>query len=383
VSNALKWIVGLGLLAAAGFAIKSTWLATKPVPVQTVVLERGRVEATVTNSRAGTVKARRRAQLSPETSGRVVELAFREGDRVAAGDVIVRLDAEVQRAQEALAVSALDTAKARQEETCVRARRARTELERNRQLAADKIISADLLDGFESALESAQAACASAAAQVAQAEAEIGVIRAELARTVMKAPFDGVLAEVSVEVGEWITPSPPGVPLPSVIDLLDPGSIYVSAPMDEVDSARIEVGQHVRVTLDPFPGRSFAASIVRVSPYVLDVEKQNRTVEIEVELEDRAFLERLLPGSSADVEVILEVHEDVPRLPAQTLLEGGRVLVVEEGCVAERHLEVGLKNWDWIEVLGGLEEGAHVIRSLASADVVPGREVVESESPAP
>ncbi len=367
-------------LAALWLVLEATWLAPDPVVVSVVPLARGRVEATVTNSRAGTLRVRRRAQLSPETSGRVVALASREGDRVAAGDVIVRLDDEVQRAQRALAARSLATAEARHQETCVRARRARRELERNRELAADAIVSVDQLEALESALEVAEAACASSEAQVEEARSSVGVIDAELERTLLRAPFDGVLAEVSVEVGEWITPSPPGVPIPSVIDLIDPASLYVSAPMDEVDSAVVLAGQAVRVSLDPFPGRTFAGRVARVAPYVLDVEQQNRTVEIEVELEDHAQAERLLPGTSADVEVILEVREDVPRLPAQTLLEGGRVLVLEDGRVAERRIRVGLKNWDWVEVQGGLEPGARVIRSLASAEVTPGARAVEEDA---
>jgi len=88
------------------------------------------------------------------------------------------------------------------------------------------------------------------------------------------------------EVGEYITPSPPGLPIPAVLDLIDPSSIYVSAPMDEVDSARIHPGQHARVTIDSFPGRTFEGLAARVAPYVLDLEAQNRTVEIEVALDD-------------------------------------------------------------------------------------------------
>jgi HlyD family secretion protein len=113
------------------------------------------------------------------------------------------------------------------------------------------------------------------------------------------APFAGVVAEVSIEAGEWTTPSPPGLPIPPVIDLIDISSLYVSAPMDEVDSARIRTGQTVRVTVDSHPGRSFPGHVRRVAPYVLDLEAQNRTVEIEVVLEILALPR--CSGTSADV----------------------------------------------------------------------------------
>jgi len=382
-----RWILRIVVLAAlvgGWFALKNSVLAPDPVEVRVVRVAPGRVESTVTNSRAGTVRARRRAQLSPETSGRVVELRFREGDAVEAGDVIVRMDDSIARARRQLAERTLATAQARYDETCVTSRRAQRELERNQKIASDGDVSPDRIDVLETAFQAAEAACASASAAVEQSRAEIDVIAAELEKTAIVAPFDGVLAEVSVEVGEWITPSPPGVPLPSVIDLIDPTSIYVSAPMDEVDSAVIHAGQPVRATFDPFPGRTFDAAVVRVSPYVLDVEQQNRTVEIEVELDDHEFAVTLLPGTSADVEVILAVREDVLRLPAATLLEGGRVLLLEDGIVVERSVEVGMKNWDWVEVLEGLRAGEEVISSLASADVRAGVEaVIEGAAPRP
>ena len=81
--------------------------------------------------------------------------------------------------------------------------------------------------------------------------------RATLEKTVITAPFDGVVLDVSTEVGEWISPSPPGVPIPPVLDLIDPEALYLSAPIDEADLARVRVGLPVRMTLDAFPGRSF------------------------------------------------------------------------------------------------------------------------------
>ncbi|MEW6072790.1 MAG: efflux RND transporter periplasmic adaptor subunit [Planctomycetota bacterium] len=374
-----KWILRLAILGglvAAWFVLRSTVFAPRPLEVRLVAAERGRVEATVTNTRAGTVRARRRAELSPETSGRVVALPYAEGDRVEAGAIVVRLDSSQQEAQVELTRRALETAAARHDEACIVAARTARELERNAPLAEKQLISSDSFDAIQSAHERAVAACASTTAAVGQARAELALYENELARTVMRAPFAGVLAEVTVEVGEWLTPSPPGIPIPSVIDLIDTGSIYVSAPMDEVDSAALAAGQRVTVTIDPFPGRSFPGHVARVAPYVLDLEEQNRTVAIEVELDDQAFAATLLPGTSADVEVILEVREDVLRIPTATLLEGGRVLVLADGVLAERQVETGLKNWDWTEVRSGLEAGELVVSSLGVTGVKAGARAV-------
>ncbi len=153
-------------------------------------------------------------------------------------------------------------------------------------------------------------------------------LEVQLEFTELRAPFAGTVAEVSTEVGEYITPSPPGLPIPPVIDLLDPASIYVSAPIDEVDAERVKVGQAVRVTVDSRPDRTFEGSVARVAPYVLDVLEQNRTVEVEVELADPAAMVGVLPGTSADVELILDRRDDTLRIPASAVAEGGKVLVL-------------------------------------------------------
>ncbi len=77
-------------------------------------------------------------------------------------------------------------------------------------------------------------------------------------------PFPGVVADLATEVGEYATPSPPAVPVPPAIDLLEPASIFISAPMDEVDSARIKPGLEARLTVDSHRGRSFPA-VLRIA----------------------------------------------------------------------------------------------------------------------
>ncbi|HEX9944801.1 MAG TPA: efflux RND transporter periplasmic adaptor subunit [Thermoanaerobaculia bacterium] len=372
-----RWIVRLLVIlgiVAAGLALRATVFAPEPLEVTVAEVSRGRVEQTVTNSRAGTVKARRRAQISPEVGGRVAEVPFREGDRFRKGDVLLRLDPSVPAARIALSRRELQAAEAQRQQACVAAERAGRERNRLKKLTTEGIVSADAYDQAQTAAETAAAACRAARAGVEQARAAIELETRHQGQTVIRAPFDGIVADLSIEVGEYTTPSPPGMPIPPVIDVLDPGSIYVSAPMDEVDSARIHPGQPARVTFDSYPGRQFPGHVRRVAPYVLDREEQNRTVEIEVDLDDPGAV-RLLPGTSADVEVLLEARESVLRVPTPALIEGEKVLVAENGVLAERKLRIGLKNWDWTEVLSGLEPGNLVVTSLDRPEVKAGAEV--------
>jgi HlyD family secretion protein len=253
---------------------------------------------------------------------------------------------------------------------------ARREYARHQELAARQIVSQNLLDQRESRAQTAAASCEAADAMVASARAAIDLIESELRKTVLRAPFGGVVSELSIEFGEYTTPSPPGLPIPPVMEIIDTTSIFISAPMDEVDSARLKAGQRVRTTIDSYPGKSFPGTVARVAPYVLDIEAQNRTVEIEVALDDQELAATLLPGTSADVEVILETHDDALRLPTATLLEGGAVLVVENGTLVRRELQIGLRNWDFSEILSGLSVADRVVTSLDRIEVQPGAEVV-------
>jgi HlyD family secretion protein len=370
-------LAAVALLVAAGVLLRLTVFAPDPVQVRTVAVEKGRVEETVTNSRAGTVKARRRAKLAPETGGRVVALPHRRGSRVREGQLLLRIEDSLQRAQLSLAEDERDVALAQRDQACFAAERAARERDRVRDLAARGIVSTDQVDGVDSQERTAQAACRAARATAERADSAVTLARAQLRQTTLLAPFDGIVADTFVEEGEWTSPSPPALPIPPVLDLIDTRSIYVSAPMDEVDSGRIRKGLKARLTVDSRPGRHFEARVVEVAPYVADRLEQNRTVEIELELDDTAVAASLLPGTSADAEVILSGKDGVLRVPTSSLIEGGKVLVLEKGRLVERTLQLGLRNWDFTEVTGGLREGERVVVSLDRPEIKAGAKARE------
>jgi HlyD family secretion protein len=367
-----KWILAAVVIIALVVLLRYTVFAPDVIEVRTAAVERGLVEQTVTNTRAGTVKVRLRAELSPQVGGLVVALPHREGDWVDSGEVVVELDSRAQRAELASARTTVEAARAQAEEACLAAVLAEKELSRVETLHARGIASDQNLDLLRTDRDRTRAGCAAARAAVGQAESRVIAAEVQLAFTELRTPFAGTVAEVSTEVGEYVTPSPPGLPIPPVIDLLDPASIYVSAPIDEVDAERILVGQAVRVTVDSRSDQTFAGTVARVAPYVLDVLEQNRTVEVEVELDDAQAMKGVLPGTSADVELILDRRDNALRIPASAVAEGGKVLILKDGLLEERTIEVGLRNWRFAEVLGGLESGVKVVVARNSPDIKAG-----------
>ena len=372
----IRTLAIVALLVLAGVALRYTVFKTHPVEVTVFRVARGLVEDTVTNSKAGTVKTRQRATLSPEVGGRVAELPVREGDRVKRGQVLMRIASDDYRARVTLQELSLKASRAGQRETCLRADQAERDYQRYLRLSNDQIVSEEILDQLENERDVGIAACEAAEAKVLEAKAGLRLAQVELGKTILRAPFDGIVAELSAEVGEWVTPSPPAMPVPPVVELIQQTAIYVSAPLDEVDLSRVGVGQPVRITLDAYADREFSGRVTRVAPYVLDLEEHSRTVEIEVEFDDAEFAAKLLPGTSADVEVILASEEDVLRIPSYALIEGSRVLVIHEGELVPREVETGLRNWAFVKVESGLEVGEAVVVSLDRAEVREGVQAV-------
>jgi HlyD family secretion protein len=321
------------------------------------------VAETVTNTRAGTVKACQRAKLAPPGGGQIARLPVKKGDHVQAGQVLLELWNDDIRAE--LAVTERDAAAARamRDEACVSARVARRESNRLASLVERKLVSAELADRAAGEAEAREAGCRAAAEQTRVSEARIDAARARLEKTQLKAPFAGTVAEINGEIGEFVTPSPVGIPTPPAVDVVDTSCLYITAPIDEVDAPRVREGMPARVTLDAFRDRRFPAHVRRVAPYVLDVEKQARTVEVEAEIDDVGDA-LLLPGYSADVEVILAERADVLRIPTRALVEGKRVYVLEDGHVRTREVQTGIGNWEYTEITAGLDAGARVILSV-------------------
>ncbi|MBA4178241.1 MAG: efflux RND transporter periplasmic adaptor subunit [Leptothrix sp. (in: Bacteria)] len=372
-------LVVLLALAAALF----WWLGRpKPLPVLVATVARGQVEATVANTRAGTVEACQRTRLSTIAGGRIATLAVKEGDRVRKGQLLMQLWNDDQQAEQVFALAQLETSRKRVAEACTTAEAAQRELVRQEALFKQGFISEGRLDTVRTEAAARAASCATAKADVAQAQARVAVVGTARQRTVLVAPFDGTVAKIVGEVGEYSTPSPPGVPTPPAIDLIDDSCLYVKAPMDEVDAPKVRAGQPVRITLDALPAQSFPGKVRRVAPYVTAVEKQARTVEIEVTFDDPKSAGRLLVGYSADVEVILDVRSDVLRAPTSALMQGRRVLVLEGGKLAERVVQTGVTNWEHSEITSGLAAGDLIVTSLDRAGVKAGAAAVAETAPA-
>lgn len=356
----------------------ATWAKRpKPIAVNIAVVELGEVQRTVTNTRAGTLKACRRAGLSPAVGGQISRLPVKEGDQVKKGQVLLEIWNDDLDAQIKLAKSEILASESRVKEACVIANVAKHEADRQITLRKKGLSSDGASERAIGDAKARQAACQASKSSAEVSRARLSVARAALERTQLKAPFDGVVAEITGELGEYVTPSPIGVPTPPAVDIIDVSCLYILAPIDEVDAPEIKQEMPARISFDAYKKKFFNGKVRRISPYVLDREKQARTVDIEVDFIQDKNSSKMLPGYSADVEIILNAHKNVLRIPSEALLEGQKVLIYneEDKTIYEKDVTIGLSNWKHTEINEGLEQGEKIVTSIDRDGVIDGASV--------
>jgi len=335
------------------------------IKVLAVKPEIGTVEQTVSNTRAGTIDACRRSKMSPAMGGQIATLAVEEGDMVEKDQILLELWNKETKAR-------VKAAERSAEQTCIIAEKAQSDADRTNELFAKGLASEEAKESAVTNAESGLAACNAAKAQVE-------VSKASLERTQLIAPFGGIVAEIEGELGEYVTPSPVGVATKPTLDLIDNTCIYIKAPIDEIDAPEVVAGLKSRITMDAFGQKEFPATVRRVAPYVLDLEKQARTVEIEAVFDNPQ--EFLLPGYSADITIVIDTSVDTLSVPSQAVMSGNSVYLINaDGTISEKEIEIGLSNWQRSEVLSGLSIDDQIVLSIDRAGLEDGVKVTIEET---
>ena len=347
-----------------------------PIAVSAVYPEIRTVEQTVSNTRAGTIDACRRSKMSPAMGGQIASLQVKEGDLVQKDQVLIELWNKESKARLKESKARVQAAERSAQQVCILSDRAQREAKRKTELLQRGLASEEVTETAVSNAESQSAACDAALTQVEVYQASVEVIEASLERTMLIAPFDGVVAEIEGELGEYVTPSPVGVATKPTVDLIDSSCIYISAPIDEIDAPEVVSGMTARISMDAFGNQEFPATVRRVAPYVLDLEKQARTVEIEAIFDNPN--QTLLPGYSADIEVIIDRVENVLSIPTQLIMRDNYVYVIdpETMTLTKEQIEIGIGNWQYTEVTNGLSKDDQVVLSVDREGVKAGIVVV-------
>jgi membrane fusion protein, multidrug efflux system len=283
----------------------------------------------------GSVEAVHGVTVSADLPGIVEAVNIDSGRRVAAGDVLVRLDTRQEKAQLDAAESQRDLAK--------------LNLDRGRQLLDKGVVAQAEYDRLD--------------AEAKQAEARVGEIRASIDRKRIRAPFSGVLGLRQVNLGQYLKGGDPVVPLQS----MDP--IYVNFALPQADAPTLHLGAEVTVTADSVAG-AFAGRVTAVNSVV---DQATRNVMVQATLRNPSG--SLRPGMYVQVEASRGAAQSVIALPASAVSYapyGNSVFVVSQlkgpngkayAGVSQRFVKLGAGRGDQISIVSGLKPGEEVVTS--------------------
>ena len=339
--------------ASATTAAKAAAKAPAPVSVEVAPVQRRSVQDQA--QAVGSLLSRQSVVLRPEVGGRVVALAFEDGQRVRRGQTLVRLDDQLQRAQVRQA----------QAEAGV----AQTNHQRNQELVAQGFISQRSLDESAAALEVAQA--------------KLALAQAQLERLRITAPFDGTLGIRQVAVGDYLKDGA------DIVNLEDMDALYVDFRLPERYQRLLRTGQSVQLQVDALPGQGWQGTVQAINPLL---DAQGRSVAVRACVDNRR--QQLRPGMFARVSTQLGERTGALMVPEEAVQPQGSAALVYrvrpaapgQPPQAERvAVELGVRLPGWVEVVQGLAEGDTVVVSgqqRIQRDGVP-LKVVEMPKPAP
>ena len=296
---------------------------TPPIPVEISAPERGDVYAMYTGT--APIEAFAEADVIAKVDGEIRELLVEEGDDVAKGQVLARLDGARLRLE--------------LNESEAKLRKLQRDYERNVDLKAKGLISDGDFEKIKYEMEAL--------------EASFNLASLELDYTQIRAPIDGVVAERYVKMGNTISV---GDPLFRVTSL-DPLVAYLHVP--EREYRHIEPGQPVGIDIDALPGEPIVASVSRVSPIV---DPQTGTFKITVEIIDKE--RRIKPGMFGRISVVYDVHKNALQVPRNAIVEDSgsfSVFVVEGGVAVRKVVTLGYANRGMVEITEGLDDGEQVV----------------------
>ncbi len=368
-SRRFAWIgrVVVILTLIVGVVVARRLWPEQPLRIRAAAVSAGKVRDVVSSATAGEVAPENRATLRAELGGQVVAVSKRRGDRVSKSELVVRIDPTDLEVKLRQAQAAVSTAEAQVQQAAARVETIKRQSDRAQKLLAGGAGTAQVSEDAAAALLEASRALQTASSQREQAQAQLLAARVARSKVDLGAPFDGLLTDVHVQLGDSVAPGAP------VLQIIDDSRLHVDATIDEADVARVRPGQSAELHLDALPERNIAGKVVRTDPSVKRDLKGARTLTVEVEVTDLGLARAagLLPGMSANVEILVAEKSGVLTVASNHIVGRGLnrfvYALVPEGRyhrVRKRPIEVGISNWERSEVVKGVVAGELVAASL-------------------
>ena len=354
----------IALLIGLGIAL-FYWFKFSPIDIVEHKVVSGPILSEVMGT--GTLEARISATISPKISGRIEEVLFDQGDKVQAGDLLVRLDDAELMQQVAIAqanldasdaaITRLETDKSRANAVVIQARKLN---QRRQELVATRAVSQEEVDAAveslgvaEAGLSRAEAAIAEGQKELVAAEKTLEYHRARLADTRITAPFDGLIVRRYRESGDVVVPGS------AILSLISTNELWISAWVDETEMEKVKSDQPARVVFRSDPNRSYAGSVAR-----LGREADRETREFIVDVRVLELPSNWAVGQRAEVFIESASKESATLLPARFIelrdMQPG-VFLNDNGYARWQAVEIGLRSPTHLEIAKGLQVGQTVV----------------------
>ncbi|HRQ65702.1 MAG TPA: efflux RND transporter periplasmic adaptor subunit [Xanthomonadaceae bacterium] len=365
--------------------------------VEAATVQAQQIRSSVLSS--GRLAYREEVQLRSEVIGKAARVPVAEGDRVAAGDLIVALDPEQfrtlvdqQRANTRLQEIAIE----RQRLLLANLER---QVDRTRELFRRGLTDTNTQEAAENELALARVDLRSREEALAQARAALAQAEDNLGKTEIRSPIDGIVIQLDVKPGEAVIAGTTNIPGSTLAVIADTSSMLTELRVDEADIAQVALGQSAAIFAAAFPDTALPGLVESIATSAQRAEgQQNLSFEVRVRLTepDRVAVR---PGMSCRAEIYTETSEDALAVPIQAVLydeqvdegeEQAHVFLVDNGLARRRNVETGLSSDSHMEIVSGLAAGDRVVsgpfrmlRNLRDGDRVKVEDKVAGNGKAP
>jgi membrane fusion protein, multidrug efflux system len=296
----------------------------------------------------------------PRIAGRIENIAVKLGDRVARGQIIVKIDDKALKEQITRLERTLDVNRATLENRESDLKSQESTLARVKASWERGITPKQLYEDAENRYNAAIAQRNGAVAQLGATQSSLDEIKISLNETSVLSPVDGFVARRVLDPGAFAGANT------VILSVVDISTVRLVANLVEKDFKRVQIGVEAEVEVDAFPGEQFRGEVSRVAPVF---DPATRTATMEIEVPNPGF--RLKPGMYARVKLTVDRRANVLSVPRAAIvdLEGKRgVFLVPDGQTAKFHeVTTGLQDGDRIEITDGLEDGQKVVTFGAMA----------------
>ena len=392
MKKSFKWIIGAAVIIIVVLVIFGRKKSNKGVEVTTQIVAKGTITEVIPAN--GKIKPVVEVKISPDVSGEIVELNFKEGDNIKRGELIIKIKQDVYISMRDRAEASLNSVKAQLTQQLAQFKQIEQSYLRNKTLYEQKAISEADYENALSQYNVTKEQIKAAEFNVKSATAALQEAQDNLVKTTIYAPMDGIISKMNVEKGERVvgTSQMAGTELLRIANF---DQMEVLVDVNENDIIRIQERDTAMVEVDSYPGRKFTGMVTQIANSAKNIGssiEQVTNFEVKILILPESYqdlvkegLNPFRPGMSATASIQTERRDNIISIPVQTITTRNdlftdtlankksdelseQVFVVKDDNTLEvRKIETGIQDITNIEILSGLNEGERIVTGPYSA----------------